>query len=199
DAIQFFKNVEREGLTLILETRGEKGEKTEICERLHKVLEELDVPHVTDPFRVMPVYTSRVAYFRLHGLGPRMYYYQYTDEELEGLYRLVKPYSDSGKNVYTLFNNLSMFDDAKRFLHFLHTGEFPSLTGSVGLDSVRKVVERTKYPLTKSMLLKKLGWRIVEIEEGKQVRLEDIIEKLPSKRYENTEQVISEIIKKGLL
>ncbi|MFQ6095822.1 MAG: DUF72 domain-containing protein, partial [Candidatus Bathyarchaeia archaeon] len=40
DAIQFFKNVEREGLTLIWETRGEKWEKTEVCEKIRKVLEE---------------------------------------------------------------------------------------------------------------------------------------------------------------
>ena len=130
DAQQFFKNMEPEGLNLIWETRGEKWEKPEPREALLRVLRELDVPHVTDPFRVMPVYTGCVAYLRLHGLGARMYYYLYTDEELKGLYRLVKPCSDSGKNVYIFFNNLSMFDDAKRFLHFLNTAQVPSLTWS---------------------------------------------------------------------
>ena len=198
DAQRFFRNTQRECLTLIWETRGGKWEEPEVRERLRKVPEELDVPHVTDPFRVTPVYTGRVAYFRLHGSGARMYHYQYTDEELERLYRLVKPCSDSGRNVYVFFNNLSMFDDAKRFLHFLNTGEFPSLTGSVGLDSVRMVVERIRYPLTKSALLKKLGWRIVEMEEGRQVRLEETLKELPSKSYENAENVIDDISKAAL-
>lgn len=149
DAQQFCKNMEPEGLSLIWETRGEKWEKPEPREALRKVLRNLDVPHVTDPFKVMPVYTGRLAYFRLHGSGARMYYYQYTDGELERLHRLVKPYSDPGKEVYIFFNNLSMFEDAKRFLHLHENTEFPSVTGSVGLDSVRIVIERTRYPLTK--------------------------------------------------
>jgi hypothetical protein len=127
-----------------------------------------------------------------------MYYYQYTDEELRRLYRLVKPYSDPGKDAYIFFNNLSMFEDAKRFLHFHENAEFPSVIGSVGLDSVRTVIERTRYPLTKSMLLKKLGWRIVEIREGKQVRLEEILRMLPSKSYENADEVIDQVGKKDL-
>ena len=86
-----------------------------------------------------------------------------------------------------------MFEDAKRFLHFHENAEFPSVTGSVGLDSVRTAIERTRYPLAKSMLLKKLGWRIVEIREGKRVRLEEILRTLTSKSYENADEVIDQI------
>jgi len=199
DAQQFFKNVEPEGLNLIWETHGEKWKKPEPREALRKVLKKLDVPHVTDPFKVMPVYTGRLAYFRLHGSGARMYYYQYTDGELERLHRLVKPYSDPGKEVYIFFNNLSMFEDAKRFLHFHENAEFPSVTGSVGLDSVRTALERTRYPMTKSTLLKKLGWGIVEIREGKQVRLEEILRTLTSKSYENADEVIDQIGKRPII
>ena len=136
DAQQFFKNMEPEGLNLIWETRGEKWEKPEPREALLRVLRELDVPHVTDPFRVMPVYTGCVAYLRLHGLGARMYYYLYTDEELKGLYRLVKPCSDSGKNIYIFFNNLSMFDDAKKgpTLPQYRSGPKPYGVDGSGLD-----------------------------------------------------------------
>jgi len=68
-----------------------------------------------------------------------MYYYQYTDSELERLYDQIRGFSGSSREVYMLFNNLSMFEDSKRFLHFLEENKFPSLTGSVGLDSVRQV------------------------------------------------------------
>jgi len=193
DVYEFFKRVEREDLTLVWETRGIQWEKAEVQDELRKILGEVGVSHVTDPFRIMPVYTGCVAYFRLHGLGRRMYYYQYTNRELEELYDKIKPFDYSDREVYVLFNNLSMFEDAKRFVYSLDRGEFPSLTGLVGLDSVKAVLERTPYPLTKSMLMKKFGWRIVELEEDKQVRFEDLLKNLPSKRYKNAEEVIEQI------
>jgi len=197
-AHEFFKEADRDGLTLVWETRGDEWEKPEVRDLLRKILDGVGVSHVTDPFRLMPVCTGRVAYFRLHGLGARMYYYQYTDRELEELHNRVKPFDCLDHEVYVFFNNLSMFEDAKRFLHFLKNGEFPSLTRSVGLDSVRAIVERTRYPLTKSMLTRKVGWRIVELDEGKQVRLEEILKDLPSENYRNAEEVIEDVTKKGL-
>jgi len=156
-------------------------------------LQELGVSHVTDPFRAMPTYTSDVAYFRLHGLGERIYYYQYSDAELKRLHQIVEPLEAEEKQIYVLFNNLSMFDDALRFMHYLETNSFPSLTGAVGLESVKKVMEKTRYPVTRSMLLKKLGWRLVEVEEGKQVKLNELLKGVPSKTYRNVEEVLQEI------
>jgi hypothetical protein len=143
----------------------------------------------------MPVYTSDVAYFRLHGLGKRLYYYQYSDKELKRLHKLVKPYEAKHREVYVLFNNLAMLDDGIRFMHFIETGRFPSLTGTVGLESVKSVIQKTRYPTTKSLLLKRLGWKLVELEEGKQTRLEELLEKLPSKSFENVEEVLQELRK----
>jgi len=199
DAYEFFKKADREELTLVWETRGAQWEKTGVRDELRKVLEEVDVPHVTDPFRLRPVHTGGVAYFRLHGLGKQMYYYQYTDKELEELYNQIKPFNHSDREVYVLFNNLSMFDDAKRFMYFLEKREFPSLRESVGLDAVRAVIERTRYPLTRSMLMRKVGWKIIELEEGKQIRLEELLKDLPSRKYGNAEEVMEEITRKGFI
>jgi uncharacterized protein YecE (DUF72 family) len=195
DAEKFFKKISREGLVVVWETRGPAWEAPNIREKLAGILRELDVPHVTDPFRVMPVYTSDVAYFRLHGLGKRLYYYQYTDDELKRLHELVKPLEAEGKEVYILFNNLSMFDDGIRFMRFIETGRFPSLTGAVGLESVKSVIKKTRYPTTKSLLSKRLGWRLVELEEGKQTRLDELLKDLPSKSYESMEEVLRELRK----
>jgi len=71
----------------------------------------LDVSHATDPFRAMPTYTGKVAYFRLHGLGELVYYYQDSNSELRRLKELISPYEKYGKDVYVLFNNPSMFMD----------------------------------------------------------------------------------------
>ena len=192
-AEEFFTGVNREGLILVWETRGPAWERPDVRDRLSETLERLDIPHVTDPFRIMPTYMGEVAYFRLHGLGSRMYYYQYTDEELKTLHGKVKPLDSEGRSVYVLFNNLSMFEDALRFKHLLDEGSLPSLTGSVGLESFRAVVGRTRYPLSKSRLIAKLGWRLVEIEDGSQVRLSEVLKGIPSKTYDGPEEVLEEI------
>ena len=75
---RFFEQTDRGNLTLVWEPRGPLWEISETREKLRTVLEELDVSHVTDPFRSMPIYTGKVVYLRLHGCGERMYYYQNT-------------------------------------------------------------------------------------------------------------------------
>lgn len=192
-AERLFRAVNREKLVLAWETRGPAWESPEVFEKLKLVLEELDVAHVTDPFRILPAHVSEIAYFRLHGLGERMYYYQYTDDELRRLKELVSPYERKASGVYVLFNNLSMFEDAARFKAYLSKGFFPKITGSVGLASVKRVAEKVRYPIAKSMLFKRLGWRLVEVEEGKQMRLEALLTDLPSKSYGSLEQLIDEI------
>jgi uncharacterized protein YecE (DUF72 family) len=193
DAKKFFEGVNRGDLLLVWETRGPGWEIAEAYKKLGQVLQELDVTHVTDPFRVMPAYAGEIAYFRLHGLGEQMYYYQYTDAELQKLKELVTPYENEGKGVYVLFNNLSMFEDGLRFTEYLSKGAFPRIASSTGLASVKEVVERTRYPISKSVLIKRLGWRLVEVGEGKQIRLGTVLEDLPSKTYKSAEELVSDV------
>jgi len=191
EAEKFFANINREDLTLVWETRGPEWEKPEVVEKLRQVLSRLNVVHVTDPFRVLPAYTGQIAYFRLHGLGKELYYYQYTDEELRRLSEIAKNFDAKGKTVYVLFNNLSMFEDGLRFMHYLSSGKFPKITGAIGLESIKSVIAKTRYPAPKSMLVKKVGWRLVEIEDGKQVRLAELLAELPSRTYKNAEELLN--------
>jgi len=193
DAEEFFAKVMREKLVLAWETRGQAWETTEMQESLGTSLQKLNVTHVTDPLRLMPAYSGEIAYFRLHGLGEQMYYYQHTDTELRKLMELITPYEKGGREVYILFNNLSMFEDAIRFKEYLSKGAFPKITKSTGLDSIKEVIERTRYPVSKSMLTKKVGWRLVEVEKGKQVRIRILLTDLPSKTYRNAEELLKDI------
>jgi uncharacterized protein YecE (DUF72 family) len=193
DAQKFFREAKHENTVLVWETRGPAWETPEAHKKLGQVLEKLDVTHVTDPFRVMPAYTGQIAYFRLHGLGEKMYYYQYTNAELQGLKKLIAPYEKEGKDVYVLFNNLSMFEDGVRFMEYLAKGTFPKITSSTGLASIEEIVEKTRYPTSKCMLIKKVGWRIVEIEEGKQARLSTLLDDLPSESYENVDDLLKDL------
>jgi len=193
DAKGFFSKIKREDLTVVWETRGPAWEREEARQKLAEALEKLDVPHVVDPFKNTPVYVGETAYFRLHGLGERLYYYQYSNEELKKLSSIAKEYEKKAEEVYILFNNLSMFDDAVRFKHYIEKGSFPSLTENVGLESVREVLSKTRYPASKSMLLKKVGWKLVEIERGKQVRLKNFLKNVPSKTYNSVDELMKEI------
>ncbi|MCS7096052.1 MAG: DUF72 domain-containing protein [Candidatus Bathyarchaeota archaeon] len=195
DAEKFFINVSREDLALAWETRGPEWCRPDVYDRMRKVLGKLEVVHVTDPLVAMPAFTGKITYFRLHGLGEKLYYYQYSDEELTRLWKLIEPLHEAGKKVYLLFNNLSMFEDGVRFMHYIRSGVFPKVTGSAGLDSVRRVVEKTRYPIPKSTLIRKVGWRLVEIEEGKQIRLVELLEKLPSKSFKTPDELVEEIAK----
>jgi len=193
DAEKFFRGVNREDFILVWETRGSSWEGKEALDKLRGVLSSLDVTHVTDPFKLMPAFTTNLAYFRLHGLGKRMYYYQYTNDELKELYEIVKKFDGLEMGVYVLFNNLSMFEDAKRFIFFMEKGSFPPLTGSYGLDMVKTIISRTRYPVTKSALISKVGWRLVELEDGKQIRLSELLAKIPAKTYKDSNEVLKEL------
>jgi len=193
EAERFFREISRDDLTLVWETRGPLWGETDTASQLAEVLEKLNVPHVADPFRTMPVYVGKVAYFRLHGPGERMYYYQYMNEELRKLYDIVKPYDTADRNVYLLFNNLSMYEDARRFWTFIGKGTFPSLSQTRGLDSVKEVIGRTKCPVNKAMLTRRFGWRLVELEDGRQVRLVELLKGVASMVFRNANEVMSQI------
>jgi len=194
EAEKFLGKIQRNGLVVVWETRGTAWDQPDVRKTLADSLKKLNVAHVTDPFKTLPVYTNQVAYFRLHGLGKELYYYQHSDNELKQLNRLVEPLERDGKEVYVLFNNLAMFEDAVRFKSYIETDSLPSLTGALGIDSVRKVIEKTRYPVTKSALSKRLGWRLIELEKEKQVKLDELLRQLPpSKSYTNVDEVLQEI------
>lgn len=194
-AQKFFNRIDRGGLTVSWETRGPEWNDPQVRDELGKVLEDLDVLHVTDPFKAMPVYTGKIVYFRLHGLGARMYYYQYSDEELRSLVDKIEPLEKKGKIVYILFNNLAMFEDGQRFIKYIKEGAFPSITGAVGLDSIRILIERTRYPAPKGKLSKLFGWKLVNWGKGQQIPLEEFLKKIPAKTYGSVYEVLEEIKK----
>jgi hypothetical protein len=49
------------------------------------------------------------------------------------------------------------------------------------------------------MLVKKVGWRLVEIEEGRQVRLAELLAELPSKTYRSVDEVLGALRAAGKL
>jgi len=107
----FFRSiaVDRRDTKIIWEQRGGWNKNT-----IRKICEELDLIHCVDPFADEPVTPAGFAYFRLHGSPPgkRMYRYTYTENDLKKLYEKCMHFSQ----VYVLFNNDTMYEDALRFM-----------------------------------------------------------------------------------
>ncbi|MEM2991420.1 MAG: DUF72 domain-containing protein, partial [Halobacteria archaeon] len=63
-----------------------------------------------------PFHLKQTLYFRLHGSPPgkKMYSYRYSDSDLRLLHQKIKSYEDRGE-IYCMFNNIAMWDDALRF------------------------------------------------------------------------------------
>ncbi len=108
--MNFFKQIERKDFTFVWEPRGnwDGGEIRKICD-------EVGLLHCVDPLREAPI-SGGIRYFRLHGL--RGYHYRYTTEDLLEL----KARWGREKNIYYMFNNTSMMEDAHRFEELLRSG-----------------------------------------------------------------------------
>jgi uncharacterized protein YecE (DUF72 family) len=190
----FFQKVDRGDLALAWETRGDTWNTPRTRERLRSLLSEVEVTHTTDPFLVEPAYsTPKLAYLRLHGLGERMYYYQFTDRELEQAQAKAAQIGVNSERTYLLFNNLTMFEDARRLAQYLKTGRFEPLSKAIGWDSVRETIGRTRYPISKSSLLKYFGWRLVEVRRGEQVRLSQLLSRLSKRSYGSSDEITEEL------
>jgi uncharacterized protein YecE (DUF72 family) len=113
--VSFFRETRREvkaqagdkRMTFLWEPRGgwRPEEVKELCS-------ELGLVHAVDPFEQLPV-TSGEGYFRLHGRTG--YRYRYTDSDLEDLLYIAR----RREPCYVLFNNISMLEDARRFLRLV--------------------------------------------------------------------------------
>ncbi|MEZ0319399.1 MAG: DUF72 domain-containing protein [Pyrobaculum sp.] len=91
------------------EPRGETYNDPKLIEKVST----LGVVIVVDPLRRPPP-AQDLQYFRLHGLGRGEvnYRYKYTDDDLNRLKTLVTSLKG---DVYVMFNNVYMYDDAVRF------------------------------------------------------------------------------------
>lgn len=99
---EFFRTIDRQGLTCIWEPRGAwpAAEIAALCR-------ELDLVHGVDPFQAEAA-TPGLRYYRLHGIGG--YAHEFTDAELRALA------DRRARDAPTcfLFNNVSMARDAQR-------------------------------------------------------------------------------------
>lgn len=100
----FFSRIDRGSFVVAWEPRGEWGETD-----IGSICLDLDLVHCVDPFKA-PALAGRIRYYRLHGLPGYELGYKYSEDDLQRLLSMV-----IGDEVYVMFNNYSMLDDARRF------------------------------------------------------------------------------------
>jgi len=115
---RFFDRIDRGGLFLAWEPRGDWVEN---AGEIKKICRDLDLIHVVDIMRRVPVSDHRIAYTRLHGLNPREYDYRYdySAEEIRELARRVGELEKSHEEVYVLFNNTAMYKNSVQLMELL--------------------------------------------------------------------------------
>jgi len=101
---KFFKKIKSKEFIFAWEPRGKWDEKL-----IKELCKELNLVHCVDPFNRRSVW-GEINYFRLHGKPIFNLRYRYTNKDLKELLKFCNK-----KENYVLFNNLSMFEDAKKF------------------------------------------------------------------------------------
>lgn len=100
---RFFSSMKSDKYIFAWEPRGKWGEK-----EIETLCKELNLVHCVDPFKSKSTFGS-IRYYRLHGIGG--YRYKYTQQDFDVLKELVIEKID----IYALFNNIFMYDDAQAF------------------------------------------------------------------------------------
>jgi uncharacterized protein YecE (DUF72 family) len=120
----FFDNIDREDFLLAWEFRGKEWFQKSVKEKVISILQKYEVLHVVDFFLDLPLYSPNGVYYtRLHGSPPgkRQYYYKFTQRDLSELKSKITSLIQERevKELYVMFNNVSMYEDAYNFREML--------------------------------------------------------------------------------
>jgi len=116
---RLLSQMEGRGVTIAWEPRGTWLAQPML---IAKLCDELGLIHVVDLLRHGPASSVSLVYSRLHGLGNREvnYTYRYTESDLQKLALKLAGLEKNGcQEAYVLFNNIGMFENAKRFAQLL--------------------------------------------------------------------------------
>lgn len=110
---QLLNTIQRDGIELAWEPRGDWKENSE---KVEQICNDLNLIHVVDIMREEPVSDHEIAYTRLHGLNEDEYDYDYnySDSELQELAQKLQNLAKNHKKVYCMFNNYEMFKNAQK-------------------------------------------------------------------------------------
>jgi uncharacterized protein YecE (DUF72 family) len=156
-----------------------------------KTLRDRDATHSVDISTQDPKVESSILYSRLFGKGKENIY-EFDDNELKGI--AAKASGPKFEKSILAFHGVRMYRDAARLKTFLNSGKFPSLTGQIGIESIREVLrEDARFPISKSRLVSAQGWKLYDKTADERARAGEVFEKLPERTYTTIDDVILSI------
>jgi len=159
-----------------------------------KAVEEaikLELIPITDYSVKEPPYDDEeIAYTRLFGMG-RHNIYQFTDDDLIRIKERAE--RRRSKKVYLSFHGIRMYLDAARLERFIKKGELPRVTKSYGIDSLAEVLIDADFPATKEELVRRHGWKLIDVDEKTRVPASVILKQLRRKSYRSLEELLREL------
>ena len=182
----FMSSVNPKGVRIALELRGSNQALTL---DFIQVMQDYDMIHSVDLSKdEQPAYKSDVLYSRLFGKGVHNIY-QPTDQELKMINNRAR--AGTHKKAMVSFHFVRMYKDAVRLKTYKETGKFPMVTRSTGLKSLMEVMkEDAQFPSRKQDLIQHQGWKLIDIKRDEQVRVCEVLEKLPERKYESLDDVV---------
>jgi uncharacterized protein YecE (DUF72 family) len=188
-----FSSSNMKGINVAWETRH--LESNQLPDYLVRLMQDLNMIHCVDISREDPAYSTNIMYTRLFGKGKHNIY-QFDDKELKQIHEKIKKTKE--KKVVLSFHGLKMYLDATRFRVYNDTLVMPPVTRSVGLSSLREVLSQdAKFPTTKERLIEHQGWKVFDLTPTNRIHTSEILDRLPSQTYRNTDEVIEALKKKA--
>ena len=187
DLRKLLEKADLRGVRIALEPRS--GWK--IGRELTEEVKEIGIIPVADYSREDPPYDDEeISYSRLFGFGEHNIY-QFTDEDLKNIKSRAE--KRRSKRVYLSFHGVNMYLDAARMEKFVKAGELPSVTRSYGIDSLAEVLADAVFPMTKEELVRRHGWKLIDIDRETRVPASVILKQLRRKHYRSLEEVLREL------
>jgi len=159
---------------------------------LHSFFRDFDIIPVNDPSRNEIDFSSvsGIQYSRVFGRGEHTIW-SFSTSELEELKDKVM--STSSVRKYVTFHNITMYEDAARMREIVRPGGSEPHLSISAIDSLKEalVAERIVYPVTRSELSARLGWRVLVANETQRVHCDELIDKAQdTQEFDSMPQVL---------
>jgi uncharacterized protein YecE (DUF72 family) len=182
DIRDLFSSIDFGSAKLAWEIRGRIAQET--IDLMHNI----GITHCTDVSKEIPATDSDILYTRLFGHGENNLY-QFDDAELLDIDMKIR--EKNPRKAYLTFHGARMYKDAARLKVYQKSGEFPNVTKTKGLESLKSVIEEdAKFPATKNGLIEKQGWKVFDLTENEHVHVSTLLERLPDRKYSSAKEVI---------
>jgi uncharacterized protein YecE (DUF72 family) len=180
-ARDFFSSTNMKGVRLVWEARAP------ITASVIDLMRDFNATQCVDLSMETPSVESDVVYSRLFGKGKHNIY-QFTDDELLAVDKKIEKISP--RIAALSYHGIRMNTDAARYAQYKKTGTFLPVTSCTGVDSARAVLsEDAKFPLSKSELIERQGWKVIDLNLDKRVHLSELLSKVPDRIYNSVDEV----------